>query len=130
MWWDCNVQLQRCMKTHARHLSPPHPLPPSLHFSYRLVGARLVRRGESEHAAPCPYLTTFHGAFTSDDAMSVTLILELMDGGELQEFVSDGVCVPESVVVSAVARGWCQLLCGVFVFTPCSKQFPREERGR
>jgi hypothetical protein len=48
-----------------------------------------------EPKAPCPYLTTFHGAYTSDDSTSVTLILELMDGGELQEFVSDGRSVPQ-----------------------------------
>ena len=46
---------------------------------------------ELEHLTPCPYLTTFHGAFTNEEYNSITLILELMDGGELQEFVDDGV---------------------------------------
>ena len=60
------------------------------------LGLCAMCSAKSDHApprrAPCPYLTTFHGAYTSDDSTSVTLILELMDGGELQEFVSDGAC--------------------------------------
>ena len=37
--------------------------------------------------APCPYLLTFHGAFTHAESTSINIVLEYMDGGELQGIV-------------------------------------------
>eukprot|EP00750_Incisomonas_marina_P023398 INCI5032.9.p1 GENE.INCI5032.9~~INCI5032.9.p1 ORF type:complete len:508 (-),score=91.53 INCI5032.9:39-1562(-) len=72
------------------------------------LGLCAMCSAKSDHApprrAPCPYLTTFHGAYTSDDSTSVTLILELMDGGELQEFVSDGRRCSEPLLANTAFR--------------------------
>ena len=44
---------------------------------------------ENAHSmqAPCPYLLTFHGAFTHAESTSINIVLEYMDGGELQAIV-------------------------------------------
>ena len=70
-------------------------------LTYEILG---YRHDSEATDAPCPYLTTFHGAYTSDDSTSITLILELMDGGELQEFVSDGAHAHTCCGISGACR--------------------------
>jgi serine/threonine protein kinase len=54
--------------------------------------------------APCPYIISFHGAFTDAATRTVSLILEFMDGGVLQEFVDEGVPCNEPLLAAIAYR--------------------------
>ena len=50
--------------------------------------------------APCPCLLTFHGAYTNPQSRSVSLLLEFMDGGDLNDFTEAGQKVPEPLLAN------------------------------
>ena len=51
----------------------------------------------------CPEIVAFHGAFTSAEEMSMSLVLEHMDAGSLQDFVSSGRRLSESTLANVAA---------------------------
>ena len=48
--------------------------------------------------AACPHLITLHDAFMQPDRGVLSLVLEYMDGGSLQDIVDTGGCAEESVL--------------------------------
>eukprot|EP00501_MAST-03F_sp_TOSAG23-6_P000337 GSMAST32.ASY1.ANO1.344.1 assembled CDS len=53
---------------------------------------------------PCPQIVTFHGAFTSAENQSMSIVLEYMDAGTLQDFVSAGKPCSEPILANVTLR--------------------------
>ena len=62
------------------------------------------RGGGGEGKGPCPHIVSMYEAYMDKKASSVTLVVEYMDGGSLQEIVDTGGCDAEAVLANISAR--------------------------
>ena len=53
---------------------------------------------------PCPQIVSFHDAFINPDEGNISIVLEYMDGGSLQDIVDTGGCPQESVLANVSYR--------------------------
>jgi serine/threonine protein kinase len=53
---------------------------------------------------PCPQIVSFHDAFMNPEEGNISIILEYMDGGSLQDIVDTGGCSQESVLANVSYR--------------------------
>ena len=53
---------------------------------------------------PCPEIVSFHDAFINPDEGNISIVLEYMDGGSLQDIVDTGGCPQESVLANVSYR--------------------------
>ena len=61
-------------------------------------GSTTARGGLKE--GPCPYIVAFHDAFINPDEGNISIVVEYMDGGSLQDIVDTGGCDNESVLAN------------------------------
>eukprot|EP00940_MAST-03C_sp_MAST-3C-sp2_P002937 g2937.t1 len=78
----------------------------SLHQKLLLHAVAAAKaRGGIRVPAKCPYIIRFHGAFLDPDKKStVCVVLEYMDGGDLQQFIDGGVRCRETLIASIAFR--------------------------
>jgi serine/threonine protein kinase len=60
-------------------------------------------RGGTKYG-PCPQIVSFHDAFMNPEEGNISIILEYMDGGSLQDIVDTGGCAQESVLANVSYR--------------------------
>jgi mitogen-activated protein kinase kinase 3 len=60
--------------------------------------SNLVVLGDFQSKAKCENIVAFHGAFTNAEEMSMSLVLEYMDRGTLQDYVKHRVKLNESEI--------------------------------
>jgi len=53
---------------------------------------------KKESSSPCPFVVSFFDAFISPNDGNVSIVMEHMDGGSLQDIVDTGGCAAESVL--------------------------------
>ena len=53
---------------------------------------------------PCPHIVACHGAFTDAKRATLSIVLEYMDAGSLQDLVDAGLVVPESSLANIAQR--------------------------
>ena len=58
---------------------------------------------------PCPHIVACHGAFTDAKRATLSIVLEYMDAGSLQDLIDAGLRVPESSLAN-IARRLCLAL--------------------
>ncbi|KAG7383497.1 Mitogen-activated protein kinase kinase 5 [Phytophthora boehmeriae] len=54
--------------------------------------------GIQTHSARCPYLVTFYGAFLKPARSVISVVMEFMDLGSVQDLIDANITVPESVL--------------------------------
>ena len=55
-------------------------------------------------AGPCPYILNFYDAFVDAETGTLSLVLEFMDAGSLQDLVDSGMSIDENVLVNIAYR--------------------------
>lgn len=60
-------------------------------------------KGPISHA-PCPFIVTFHDAFMNPEMANVSMVVEYMDGGSLQDIIDAGGCDNEGVLSQIAYR--------------------------
>eukprot|EP00949_MAST-11_sp_MAST-11-sp1_P005302 g5302.t1 len=68
-------------------------------------GAHLVPQGKGQ----CPHIVSFFEAFTDRQTLTISIVLEYMDAGSLQDLIDSGVAMDERVVANIGYR----VLCGL-----------------
>ena len=85
---------------------------PTYHADWAAEGAQdddmtpdpvIVRSG------PCPYILNFYDAFVNTETGTLSLVLEYMDAGSLQDLVDAGASMDESVLANIAYRVICGL---------------------
>lgn len=51
-----------------------------------------------ENVAPCPFMISFHGAYLTPARSAVSIVMELMDMGSLQDLIDAHIVIPEDVL--------------------------------
>lgn len=51
-----------------------------------------------ENVAPCPFMVSFHGAYLTPARSAVSIVMELMDMGSLQDLIDAHIVIPEDVL--------------------------------
>jgi serine/threonine protein kinase len=69
-----------------------------------IIGAGSSTARGSIREGPCPYIVAFHDAFITPSEGNVSIVLEYMDGGSLQDIVDTGGCNLESVLANISYR--------------------------
>ena len=69
-----------------------------------IVGAGASTARGSIREGPCPYIVAFHDAFITPSEGNISIVLEYMDGGSLQDIVDTGGCNLESVLANISYR--------------------------
>ena len=67
------------------------------------VGGGGSHSGKSS-LVPCPHIVSLYEAYMDKKASSVTLVVEYMDGGSLQDIVETGGCNSEPVLANIACR--------------------------
>jgi len=69
-----------------------------------IAGAGSSTARGSIREGPCPYIVAFHDAFITPSEGNISIVLEYMDGGSLQDIVDTGGCNLESVLANISYR--------------------------
>jgi serine/threonine protein kinase len=69
-----------------------------------IAGAGSSTARGSIREGPCPYIVAFHDAFITPSEGNISIVLEYMDGGSLQDIVDTGGCGLESVLANISYR--------------------------
>lgn len=80
------------MRTGTRAGTPADPLRSALDRPHRLSSS------QAGELVPCPFVVSFYDAFISPNDGNVSIVMEYMDGGSLQDIVDTGGCNAESVL--------------------------------
>ena len=66
------------------------------------AGAQTARGGLQ--AGPCPHIVAFHDTFSNMEDGNISIVVEFMDGGSLEDIVESGGCQLESVLANISYR--------------------------
>ena len=88
-------QMVRELKALYNNLVPLTPAPNN---------AQPATKTQSQGSIPCPHIVSMYDAYMDKKEQSVTLVVEYMDGGSLQDIVDTGGCDCEPVLANISAR--------------------------
>lgn len=78
-----------------------HQMVKELHALYANLTPIKDRKGaRADSSAPCPFVVSFYDAFISPADGNVSIVMEYMDGGSLQDIVDTGGVTSESVLAN------------------------------